>query len=264
MPRFSLRIMEHTPFVVAGDLHGDTGWALRLIRAAAAAGARRIFQIGDLGVCWPGRDKYKFDRRLSRGLTPHEMTLLFIDGNHDHHPELRRLPIEEDGLARVRENILYLPRAGRYQYAGLRFGGLGGAYSVDKQLRTEDKDWWPDEEIAPEDVEKLVAGGSLDVLLTHDVPIDFQGLVSGFPDLPCEVVRQADVGRRLLQSAVDQLRPAQVFAGHWHQRRTDVLKHRDGGDTRVDVLDMNGSATGNAVLVWPEVPLRIEPLIVKG
>lgn len=257
--------MENTPFVVAGDVHGDTGWVLRLVRAAAAAGARRIFQVGDPGVCWPGKEKYKFDRRLDRALGERGVDLVFVDGNHDNHFELRRLHVEVDGLARVREAVRYLPRAGRLEYCGLRFGAAGGALSVDKDYRSEGKDWWPNEEVAYDDVEKLIADGPLDVILAHDVPINFRGLESGFKDLPQEIVEQANISRRLIQNAVDELKPAHVFAGHWHQRRIDVLEHADGSTTRVDVLDMNGSKSGNAVLVWPGTPpLRIEPLIVGG
>jgi hypothetical protein len=256
--------MESRPFVVAGDLHGDIGWGLRLVRAAAAAGASRIFQVGDLAARWPGREKFKLELRMDRLLASCAMDFVYIDGNHDPHQELRRIPVDADGLARVRENVLYLPRAGRLEFAGLRWGGLGGACSVDQHYRTEGKDWWLEEEITQEDVDELVAGGSLDILLTHDVPMNFRGLKGDFDDLPEEILQRADAGRRLLQDAVDRLRPVQVFSGHWHQRRVDVLEHPDGSTTRVDVLDMNGSATGNAVFVWPEVPLRIEPLIVRG
>lgn len=250
--------------MVAGDLHGDIAWGLKLVRAATAAGASRIFQVGDLAMRWPGREKIKFELRMDRLLAACQTDFVFIDGNHDPHPELRRLPVEDDGLARVRDNVLYLPRAGRLEYAGLRWGGLGGAVSPDQEYRTEGKDWWSEEEITQEDVDKLVAGGPLDVLLSHDVPMNFRGLKGDFEDLPAEIVQRADAGRRLLQNAVDKLRPVQVFSGHWHQRRIDVLEHPDGSTTRVDVLDMNGSATGNAVLVWPEAQLRVEPLIVKA
>lgn len=250
-------------FVVLGDLHGDLGWARRAVRSAAEAGASRIFQVGDAGFCWPGRDKYKFDRRLSVLLNNWDMELVFVDGNHDAHPELRRLDVGEDGLAKLREGIFYLPRGTRIEYGGLAIGGLGGAYSIDKEWRTLGKDWWPEEEVCLSDVDRLLAKGRIDVLLTHEVPFRFTGL-QGDPDLPLATIEQANVSRRLIQKAVDVLKPRYVFSGHWHQRRVGYINHEDGTITRVDVLDMNGSRDGHAVhvSVRPDGVLKIMPLMV--
>lgn len=248
---------------IAGDLHGDLQWARRLIRSARAAGARTIFVVGDLGVLFPGRGKGRYEAKLNRYLSQFGMELVFIDGNHDNHNDLRELKVEGDGLARVKENIKYLPRGGRITLQGLHIGGLGGAFSVDYEWRTPGVDWWPDiEEVKAVDVEKLVAKGALDIMLTHDVPAAIQ-LMGDF-ELSDETIARAQVSRDLLQGAVDAIRPAYVFCGHWHQRHIGVVAHADGFQTRVDVLDMNGSQSGNAVLVWPGRPLRIEPLVVRG
>lgn len=257
--------LETTSFVVLGDLHGDLQWARRAVRATAEIGVTRIFQVGDAGFCWPGRDKYKFDRRLDKTLKEHCVELVFIDGNHDAHSELRRLPVEDNGLALLRDQIFYLPRGARIQYAGLDIGALGGAYSVDQQWRTRGKDWWPEEEVDPSDVQRLVAKGPLDVLLTHDAPIGVHGLESQF-SLPEQTVQRANLSRELLQEALDALRPRHVFCGHWHQRQTFELTHGESvAATQVDVLDMNGSREGNGVQVrvLPNRELRIAPLHIS-
>lgn len=250
-------------FAVFGDLHGDLDWARRAVRAAAHAGIKRILQVGDAGFCWPGRKKYKFDRQLNNILTERAMDLVFIDGNHDSHTELRSLPVEADGLARVRDRILYLPRGARFQYAGMTFGGLGGAYSVDRQWRTQGKDWWPEEEVEKGDVARLAAAGQLDVLLTHDVPMNFPGLQGQFELSPGEL-EQANRTRNLLQEAVDLLKPRHVFCGHWHQRSAGQLDHSDGSHIRIDVLDMNGSREGNAIFVsiLSDRQMNIETLFI--
>lgn len=247
------------PIVVAGDWHGDVPWMRAVVDAAAAAGADLILHVGDLAVLWPGRDKGKFDRRLEQRLELRDLQFVFVDGNHDNHHELRALPLEPDGLATVRPRVRYLPRGARFEHAGLVIAGLGGAHSTDRAWRTEGKDWWPEEDVTDEDVNRLIAGGPADILLTHDVPHGIP-LVSD-PDLPAEDIEAAELTRARLRRAVDALRPAHVFSGHWHQRVTGRIVHPDGTDTRVDVLDMNLSRSGNAVLVRPgAIPLRIEPL----
>lgn len=250
------------PFVVAGDWHGDLQWIREVVRSAHTAGARTILQVGDLGLLWPGRGKGRFDARLSRFLDEHDMDLFFIDGNHDNHTELRAVEVQPDGLATLLPRIHYLPRAGRFHLNGLRIAGLGGAYSLDAPWRKTGVDWWPDiEEVSPEDVHQLIPGGPVDILLTHEVPASVP-MKSRWDDLDDVTLARAQVSRDLLQRAVDALEPRQVFSGHWHIRKTDLIHHPSGSTSRVDVLNMNGSKAGNAVLVWPGESLRIEPLIV--
>ncbi len=250
------------PIAIAGDLHGNLQWARMLIRSARTAGVQTILQVGDLGVLWPGRDKGRFDAKLDKYLGGFGMELVFIDGNHDNHHELRQLDVDADGLARVRDRIKYLPRAGRTTVQGLRIGGLGGAFSIDYKWRKAGASWWPGiEEVEAEDVERLVAAGPLDILLTHDAPAAVH--LKSELELPEDTIARAQLSRDLLQRAVDHIRPANVFSGHWHVRQIEALHHEDGSESRVDVLNMDGSAAGNAVLVWPGECLKIEPLSVR-
>lgn len=233
-------------FLILGDLHGDLGWCRQVVRSAAKAGIKQIFQVGDAGFSWPGRNKYKTDARVSHLLQEYGMTMVFIVGNHDNHAELELLRAGPDGLAPLRQNVFLLPRGGRTEYAGLTIGGLGGAFSVDRAWRTEGKDWWAQEEVQLQDVEKLVAEGPIDILLAHDVP-SFVEMRSEL-DLSRDDEAQADVSRQLLTRAVMATKPRHIFSGHWHTRKiseTDL----GYGPVRVDVLHMNGSRWGNAVRV---------------
>lgn len=260
--RVDREVERAEPLVVAGDWHGELQWARHVIRSAHAAGAKTILQVGDLGVLWPGRGKGRFDAKLDRYLSLFDINLLFTDGNHDHHTELRALEVGAEGIAKVLPRIGYLPRAGRTVVQGIQIGALGGAFSVDHPFRKPGVDWWPEiEEVAPEDVDRLVAGGPVDILLTHDVPASVN-LQSKWDGLDAVTIARAQVSRDLLQRAVEALRPPNVFSGHWHVRKTSLIAHADGTETRVDVLDMDGSRDGNAVLIWPGDRLRIEPLIV--
>lgn len=49
-------------------------------------------------------------------------------------------------------------------------GSLGGATSVDKAQREQGVNWWPDEDITDEQVAEAIAGGSAELMLTHESP----------------------------------------------------------------------------------------------
>jgi hypothetical protein len=224
---------------------------------------RTALHVGDFGLDWPGAKRGRYEAKLNRYLADLGVTLIVSGGNHDNWDTLDQMAIEADGLASARSNIKVLPRGGRTTLDGVVVGALGGAFSVDYEHRTEGKDWWSNEEPTPSEAEKLMAGGPVDILIAHDAP-------SGVPlkgdfELGPELAEQAERTRLLVRQVVDALAVPNVFCGHWHQRRIHELVHPDGRSTRVDVLDMENSRDGNAVLVWPgEAPLRIEPLPVRA
>lgn len=249
------------PIAVIGDTHANLGWTLGCIDAADKAGARTLVSVGDFGLDFPGRNRGRLEKRVNQVLVERNMRLIISPGNHDNWATILKLSVEEDGLASFRSNIRILPRGGRTVVEGLIVGGLGGAYSIDQKYRTEGKDWWPDEEPTQEEAEKLIAGGPVDLLVTHDIPLCVP--MNSDLKLSSSVITQAEKTRILLDKVVRKLRPAQLFAGHFHQRRIHEIEHEDGSVTRVDVLANEYSNNGNAVLVWPApMPLRIESLRV--
>lgn len=256
-------MVEFQPTAIFGDWHGNAGWALTAIRSAAREGVRTALHVGDFGFDWPGAKRGRYESKLNKYLVDLGMTLVISGGNHDNWETMEKLPVDNDGTAGVRSNIRVLPRGGRAMIEGLAVGGLGGAFSVDYRHRTEGKDWWANEEPTCEEASALVAGGPLDLLITHDAP-------SGVPlkgdfELQPELAERAERTRVLLRVVVDSLRVPHVFCGHWHQRLICELRHPDGTATRVDVLNMENSRHGNGVLVWPgESPLRVEALEIRG
>jgi hypothetical protein len=251
------------PWAVFGDWHGHLGVGLAAIRSASDQGVSTLLHVGDFGLDWPGAERGRYEKKLNSLLLERGAVLIVSPGNHDHLSAINLLDVQEDGLISWRSNIKVLPKGGRTIISALRVGGLGGALSVDKTRRREGRDWWADEEPTAAQAEQLIAGGGLDVLITHDVP-------AGVPmrpglDLPPGIIAQADLTRILLRETVDRLVPHHVFSGHWHQRVTAEIRHPDGRVTRVDVLASEQSKMGNGVLVYPgEPPLRIEPLIIRG
>lgn len=229
--------------LVAGDWHGNTRWMEKVLRAAARSGHKMIVHCGDLAVLWPApNDNDKFTKVLRRRLDEHDLTLLFVDGNHDVHPKLRALPVNEDGFGVITDRLLYAPRGHRWNLSGVRFGALGGAYSVDRHLRKQGRSWWLGEQTSEADVRRL-GTGRLDVLITHEVPagIDVVSEFSG--GLPEFIEQEAYANRVLVRDAVRNTDPRLVFAAHWHQRRSELMP--DMG-TMVHVLHMD-QFEGNVV-----------------
>lgn len=256
-------MIDPRPIAVFGDWHGNLGWALTAIGSAAREGAHTAIHVGDFGFDWPGRKRGRFEAKLNKYLVDLGLTLVVSGGNHDNWDTLANLAVDIDGLAAVRSNIRILPRGGRTMLEGLAVGGLGGAFSVDYKQRTEGKDWWPNEEPTQEEATALVAGGPLDILITHDAPAGVP--LKGDFHLSEALAKDAERTRTLIREVVDSTSVPHLLCGHWHQRRTYELNHPNGTITRVDVLNKENSRHGNGVLVWPSLsPLRIDPLEISG
>jgi predicted phosphodiesterase len=234
-----------TKVITAGDWHGSTRWMRQVLTCAARDGYQVIVHVGDLKVLW--YDEYPdypeagaFTAELAGLLEELGLVFIFIDGNHDAHPKLRALPLNTDGFGVISDRLLYAPRGHRWQLGGVRFGALGGAYSIDRAWGTEGRDWFVDEVTVPEDVQAL-GEEPLDVLITHDVPAGID--VETIFELPESSERESNIVRVLLRDAVRATEPKLVFSGHWHQRRTGLMP---GIETRVHVLDKEFMA-GNTV-----------------
>lgn len=222
--------------LIAGDWHGNTRWMHQALVCAARDGYKAIVHVGDLKVLWP--DEYPgfpepggFTSELAQNLEDLGLVFIFVDGNHDVHTELRKLPPNEDGFGIISDRLLYAPRGHRWNLGGVRFGALGGAYSIDKAFLTPGWDWFEGEEVVSDDVAAL-GSEPLDVLITHDVPagIDVETTLR----IPEATERESYIVRSLLRDAVRATQPKLVFSGHWHQRRTGLMP---GMETRVHVLD---------------------------
>jgi UDP-2,3-diacylglucosamine pyrophosphatase LpxH len=228
--------------VVAGDWHGNTRWAVHVISRAAEvlAGEERplILQLGDFGV-WPGGDDYI--AALRETCERYGVHIWFIDGNHEDFTQLQKF--------RNADPVRWLPRGYRWQWHSRTWLALGGAVSLDRVIRTEGRDWWPQEEITEEQAVIVTADGPADVMVTHDCP---SGVVHSFspPSFwdPRDIAR-GDRHRERLQGVVDEVRPRWLLHGHLHrayQRHTDfgygpigiTGLDCDGADLNWTVLDV--------------------------
>lgn len=204
-------------YLFLGDTHGDIDFAGRAADYAAEHDAE-IIQLGDWGFIWKKSNQVQaLSTELARagereGKPP--VVMRFIDGNHDHHPELARLTGGCDTGFPLASNVIYQPRGSRYvDEDGTRFLFLGGAPSIDKWARTEGVSWWKEETITEADVERALAGGPCDVLVTHDAPDYPPGFgPKGDPAfLRLSVQSMNDIAR-----VIRETKPTLHVHGHWH------------------------------------------------
>ena len=100
--------------------------------------------LGDFGGIWNGNDKH-----FMSFLEKQNYNILFIDGNHENHKMLNEYPIKMwngGKIHQIKKNIIHLMRGQVFNIDNLIFFTFGGAYSVDKNIRTEFIDWWKEEE----------------------------------------------------------------------------------------------------------------------
>ena len=254
--------VDPSRLVLAGDWHGNKTWALAVLDRAAAVDARYILQVGDFGIAADAAGQAYLDA-LSDRLIRHGQVLWFVDGNHEDFNLLYGLPVDDRGVRPVRPHITHLPRAYRWTWGGRTWLALGGATSLNRPQLTAGVSWWPQEEITDEDAECAIAGGPVDVMVTHDSPqgIDVPGTTGGW-DLHASQ-RAAD-HRDLLRSVVDAVGPELSLHGHFHSRYDDILPAGGGDrqrDTRITGLDCDGGDATAQAIVLDTATLTYEPLV---
>jgi len=209
--------------LVAGDWHGNEEWAVSVIRRIptllAGEDQRLILHLGDFGI-WPDKAGQVYLDRVSQALAEADAELWFVDGNHEDFARLDQLDRKPgpDGRVMVGPRIMHLPRGYRWTWHGLTWLACGGGVSLDRAVRTEGVDWWPQEEITTEQEIALSTSGHADVMVCHDCP---SGVAHTFahppPEWAPEDLARNDAHRRRLQRIVDAVMPTYLMHGHLHR-----------------------------------------------
>lgn len=214
-----------------GDVHGNAEYIRSLKDYISEQEIDRIIQVGDLGILWDTTDPDKCE--VAQAIHELDTEFWFIDGNHDNHHNIRGMDQQ------ITDLIRYIPRGSVEEIDGLKFGFLGGAYSIDKKWRTKDVDWWDIEEPTEEEAE-LLLDKDLDILITHDAPYSVHPLK--LVQLPKNEEEASEKTRILIDKVMYNNNPSRVFCGHWHQNHIEMV-----GSTKVTILDME-DAPGNIMI----------------
>lgn len=231
-------------FLIAGDWHGSWPQADTVIRHAKEKDIDTIFHVGDFGI-W-NNDK-PFLNRIQALIGEWDIQMYFIDGNHEDFDRLYQKKVLEDGTRYVRDNIHHIPRGYRWEWKGLKFMGLGGAASIDKDFRRSGRSWWIEELLTDEDIAKGKEGGPVDIMFTHDSPAgapnsitdDWHSQMGAIKYYGEHALAYCNDHRKRLQEVTDVAVPRLLFHGHYHKAMNGVFRHSDANRTVGEVFGLD-------------------------
>ena len=155
---------------LTGDTHGEKArfYDKMLLPGGCLTEDDYLIVCGDFGYIF--RDDIT-EMLFLNDLEQVPYTILFVDGNHENFSEIYSYPVVEwhgGKTHQIRKNIFHLMRGEIFEIDGKTFFTMGGAYSIDKYMRTEGLSWWPQEQ--PNDAEYKNAAKNLK---EHDFKVDY-------------------------------------------------------------------------------------------
>lgn len=231
----------YSEILVVGDIHGYWSPVNALLNQKKP---KIILQCGDFGY-WPkwndtttimvendfSEKKLKpFDQY---GLKNENCSIFWCDGNHEDHESLAQ--IVTNNKLEIQPNIFYQPRGSTITLPdGRRVLFIGGAQSVDKMYRTPGIDWFSDEAIKLQDLDKL-PDTHIDIIISHTTPKEFYSHIEN--KLPTECTKKSDSSMEALSFVLQKYKPDLWYFSHFH-----ISANGYYGNTRWFCVNMVGQS----------------------
>lgn len=227
-----------------GDVHGNQNFLDQFYqRYLPYVKVDKIIQAGDLTIAWKGQNVETFFDHLAELVRLSGIPFYFIDGNHEYFDVLfeKYLKGDTERFVEIRPNVFYIPRGYAWEWDGVRFMGFGGAYSIKGSDSVMYVNWFPNEEQASyADIDRAMDRGKVDVLVTHDAPVEIKTLnklYEGHEDPGCQA------SRKVISAIAEACQPSVEMHGHHHHDYTETW-HAPWGD--VEVVGLNADYTSFA------------------
>jgi len=198
--------MTNDRIIMMGDTHLDFGYINTFINKHHP---KMLIICGDFGY-WPSAPQYT--------IIKHQGTKIhWCDGNHEDFWALKARKSNE-----IMPNVIYQPRGSLLTLPNSKvILFMGGAHSVDKELRTLGYDWFPEETISTEDFAKLPPKDTkIDIVVSHTCPFEFNPM-KGFKN------NNIDPSRNALSEILHIYKPKSWYYGHWHEFRAGIYEKDD-------------------------------------
>ena len=188
--------------------------------------------LGDFGLPWNNcpvdssgiHPTDKTDKYLLEWYNKKPFKIFAVQGNHDNYDVMERLPqVEMFGstVLKISDNIFYFKRGEAYFIEGKQFLVLGGALSVDKEIRIPHVSRWQQEEWTETEQKTCLnklKSKKIDYILSHTGSLQgIVGMDSCFSDsnIQREILKDSTV---LFNNKIESLVAYEKwFFGHWHR-----------------------------------------------
>jgi hypothetical protein len=234
--------------IVAGDWHGNLKWSMIQLSAMRQAVPDEdvlfVLHAGDFGL-WPGSN---FADCIGNFADELNIKVMVTPGNHEDYEQIKsRRYWSADGI-RSAHPVTVLDRGTRWQWHGRTWLSAGGAASPDQRFRIPGRSWWPEEELADDEVTAITADGAVDVLLTHDVGTVVPLGLQPWPQVWGEAARsKCDMHRTRMDRLAAGVQPSRWLFGHYHLF-TERNVEAPWGMVKATGLDMDGATKNWGVL----------------
>ena len=154
---------------------------------------------------------------------------LWIDGNHENHSMLDKMPVSIWNGGKVHfinDSVIHLMRGQVFNINGTKIFTFGGADSIDKANRTEGKSWWKREMPSNAEYEEGLdnldkCDWKIDLVISHDCSTRvFEKLMAGL------WVKSLTSINKYFEVLEEKLDYRQWYFGHYHEDRWIDDKHR--------------------------------------
>jgi len=218
--------------LLSGDFHANAVQELSSITKNALLKKYRQEQydcikyqiiLGDGGFLWPGN--YETDRYNYKVLAYRPFPVLCVIGNHEPILGMNDVPEVDIGIGekvyRIQDKplVAYLKRGKVYTIEGFKLLVLGGALSIDKDMRIPGKEWWEREywsEQEKRDVFKLLEREkTFDCVISHTGPNHINKKL--FLDQNPYSDKYKDEVALLNDTIHDKIQFREWWCGHWHK-----------------------------------------------
>ncbi len=219
---------------VTGDIHGEIIDLEDRVESMMATKNDLLILLDDCGFYYDSyfADEGKiastdYDKLVRASKLP--CTILCVQGNHEQpfkEMSAKRVKIF-DGEGYCREGVYFAENGTEFHINGKSFLVVGGACSVDRNVRfTYREPWFENEELTQSEFDEIIKktmGKSYDFVLTHTVPyedIPKEALLSGG-----NLYTNDNHTERNLQTIKENISFGKWYAGHFHINKYDEKLH---------------------------------------
>jgi len=197
--------------LMVGDIHGRFEDLNKLINKRKPD---ITIQVGDNAYYWMNNDN-------TGKIKPQGSKVYLIPGNHENfdifHERIGRLHLDP---TEIENNIFYCSIGSSITINNKKILFIGGADSVDKEMRTDKINWFREEEILNnKDLDFILDNHKhADIIVSHTCPMEFDMKETERFD------KWNDPTRQVLSILLEKLNPYLWYFGHWHHYLKGTFK----------------------------------------